>query len=246
MTTALVTGGTKNIGFAIAARLGQDGFSVAVNGRTPAAVEEAVDRLRALGVTADGFVADVTDEASVDRMCARIEDQLGPVGVLVNNAGVRCHGPLTQTSTTDWNRVLDVVLTGSFLTVRRLLPGMMAAGWGRIVNLAGLSGQMGAASRIAVVTAKSGIIGFTKAVALETAPHGITANAISPGFVDTDRSPSLGDRSAAAAHYERGRETPVGRVGQPEDIAELCAFLCSRQAGYITGQTIAANGGTYM
>lgn len=246
MSVALVTGATKNIGYAAAERLARDGHAIAVNGRDPDAVEAATGRLRAAGATAAGFSADVSDEAAVDAMFTGIEAELGAVGIVVNNAGVRSHGLIVDTSTEDWTRVLQVVLTGSFLTTRRALPGMIDAGWGRIVNLAGLSGQSGATGRVAVVTAKSGIIGLTKASAQEAAPHGITVNAISPGFIDTARSPSLGDDTVARAHYERGRLVPMGRVGQPEDIAELCAFLCSDVAGYLTGQTIAANGGAYM
>jgi len=246
MTVALVTGATKNIGFAVAERLAAAGHAIAVNGRDPDVVAGAVERLTSAGATAVGFPADVSDEDEVDALFGAIETSLGSVGILVNNAGIRCHGDIVDTRVEDWNRVLSVVLTGSFLTTRRALPGMIGAGWGRIVNLAGLSAQSGAAGRVAVVTAKSGIVGLTKATAHEVAAHGVTANAISPGFIDTDRSPSLGDDEAANAHYDRGRAVPVGRTGRPGDIAELCAFLCSDAAAYITGQTLAANGGAYM
>ncbi|WP_199434792.1 SDR family oxidoreductase [Qaidamihabitans albus] len=246
MKVALVTGATKNIGFAAAERLARDGHVVAVNGRDPDAVARAVARLRGFGARAEGFPADVADERAMAAMFDRIESALGPVVILVNNAGLRCHGPLIDTQLEDWSRVLDVVLTGAFLATRRALPGMIEAGWGRIVNVAGVSGQSGAPGRVAVVTAKSGMIGLTKATALEAAPHGVTVNAISPGFIDTDRSQSLGDNHAAAAHYARGRQVPVGRAGVPEDVAELCGYLCSDAAGYVTGQTLGVNGGTYM
>lgn len=246
MSTALVTGATKNIGFAIAERLAAAGHQVVVNGRTPDAVDAAVERLRSGGAEAIGHVGDVSDADQVDDMFATAERGFGDVGILVNNAGIRCHGPLVDTRVEDWRQVLDVVLTGSFLTIRRALPRMAEAGWGRIVNLAGVSGQSGASGRVAVVAAKSGVVGLTKAAAHEAAPLGVTVNAISPGFIDTVRSASLGDNDAADAHYARGRDVPVGRPGSPEDIAAACAFLCSDEAGYITGQVIAANGGAYM
>ncbi len=246
MKVALITGGTKNIGLAIARRLAADGHTIAVNGRDPDAVANAVAALRAEGASAEGFRANIADEHAVSAMFDAIEGTLGPVSILVNNAGLRCHGPIVQTRLDDWNKVLAVVLTGSFLTTRRALPAMVEASWGRIVNLSGLSAQSGAAGRVAVVAAKSGIMGLTKATAAEAAAHGVTVNAIAPGFVDTDRSPTLGDGAIAEAHYERGRSIPVGRVGEPDDVAQLCGYLCSEAAGYVTGQTVSVNGGVYM
>lgn len=246
MTVALITGGTKNIGLEIARRLARDGSTVIVNGRDPAAVERAVEQLRSEGATAAGAVADVADEDSVATMVRRTADEHGDVGILVHNAGLRYHGPLVTTPLADWRRVLDVVLTGAFLTSRAVLPGMTAAGWGRIVYIAGISAQSGAPGRAPVVAAKAGIIGLTKATALEIAGEGVTVNAVSPGFIDTDRSPTLGDASVAAALYAEGRRVPVGRVGQPADIAAACAYLCSAEASYVTGQVLGVNGGGYL
>jgi NAD(P)-dependent dehydrogenase (short-subunit alcohol dehydrogenase family) len=246
MTVALVTGGTKNIGLAIARVLGSQGHTVIVNGRDGANVDRAVEALRTEGLTAHGQVADVANEADVEQMAQRVRREHGTIGILVNNAGLRYHGPLAETPLADWQRVVDVVLTGSFLTTRALLPGMTDAGWGRIVNIAGISAQSGAAGRVPVVAAKAGIIGLTKATALEVADRGVTANALSPGFIDTDRSPTLGDPSVASALYGEGRQVPVGRVGLPEDIAAACGFLCSDAAGFITGQVLSINGGKYL
>lgn len=246
MTVALITGGTKNIGLAIARALARTGHTLVINGRDPAAVAAAVEQLRGEGADAHGAVADVADEAAVEAMIARASVEQGAIGILVNNAGLRYHGPLATTPLADWQRVLDVVLTGAFLTTRAVLPAMVDAGWGRIVNIAGISAQSGAAGRVPVVAAKAGIIGLTKATALEAAADGVTVNAISPGFIDTARSPTLGDATVASALYTEGRRVPVGHVGQPEDIAAACAYLCSDEASYVTGQILSVNGGGYL
>lgn len=241
---ALVTGATRNLGEGMARRLAADGFTVAVHGRNADAGRAVVASIVEAGGRALWVEADASAEAEVAAAVEHVRAEAGPISVLVNNAGLRHAAPITETSLDDWRRVLDTVLTGTFLFTRAVLPDMYAAGWGRVINLAGVSGQMGAADRSALVTAKSGIIGFTKAVSLEAAPHGVTVNTVSPALIDTDRTPVAGDAEGAAAHYrELTAQLPVGRPGRVDEVAALVSFLCSDEAGYITGQLYAINGG---
>lgn len=243
---ALVTGATRNLGAGIARRLAADGFVVAVTGRDADAGAGVVAGIEDAGGRALWVAGDAAVEADVEAVVARVREEAGPIAVLVNNAGIRHAGPVTETSLDDWSRVLGTVLTGTFLYTRAALPDMYAAGWGRVINLAGVSGQMGAADRAALVTAKSGIIGFTKAVSLEAAPRGVTVNTVSPALIDTERQPVAGDADGAAEHYrELTAQLPVGRPGRVEEVAALVSFLCSDDAGYITGQLHAINGGIY-
>jgi NAD(P)-dependent dehydrogenase (short-subunit alcohol dehydrogenase family) len=244
---ALVTGATKNIGFAIAQELSIHGYAIALNGRDPVAVESACARLRSQGAEAVPVVADVSSEADVTAMVDLVLARWGRVDVLVNNAGLRAHGAITATALGDWQRVLATVLTGAFLTTRAVFGPMRDNGFGRIVNIGGISAQRGAAERAAVTAAKAGLVGLTKTTALEGAPHGITANVVSPGSIDTDRSAILGDPDGGRAYYRGAAErNPLRRLGHPAEVAAACAYLCGESAGFVTGQVIAINGGAYM
>ena len=229
--TAVVTGGASGIGRAVAERLRSDGFQVAVIDLSP---------------TDDGagYVADVTDRAQVAAAVAAIREALGPILVLVNAAGVEGFKKFLGMSFEEWSKVIDVNLNGVFHTVQAVLPDMVEAGWGRIVNISSSSTHSGQPFMAHYVAAKSAVNGLTKSLALEYGPSGITVNAVPPGFVDT---PML--RSAEERHLLGGTvedhiaRTPVRRVGRPEDIAAACAFFISEEASYVTGQILGVNGG---
>jgi NAD(P)-dependent dehydrogenase (short-subunit alcohol dehydrogenase family) len=247
MHTALITGSTRNIGRAIAERLASDGIGVVVNGRDPAQAEETAQAIRASGGRAIAAAGAITDPESVEEIVGRATTDLGPVDVLVNNAVRRYHAPIEGTDLEEWRRTLSIVLDGAMLCTRAVVPTMRERGWGRIVNIAGVSGQKGASSRAAVVTAKSGLIGFTKAIALETAADGVTVNTVSPGLIDTQRRIPPGEEELAQAHYARElAQVPLGRFGALHEVCATVAFLCSDDAAFITGQTINVNGGLYI
>ena len=247
MRVALITGSTRNIGHAIAGRLAADGVTVVLNGRDPARTEQAAARLREQGREAHGHACDVTDRDQVRAMVEQVTERIGPVEILVNNAVVRHHAAITDTHVDDWRHVLRVVLDGAFHSSQAVLPGMVDGGWGRIVNIAGLSGQTGAVGRIAVVTAKSGVMGLTRSIAMEFAHAGITCNSVSPGIIDTQREHPPGQEAVAGRFYaEKAAQVPVGRMGRPEEIAAVCSYLCSDAAGFTTGQTFGVNGGAYL
>jgi NAD(P)-dependent dehydrogenase (short-subunit alcohol dehydrogenase family) len=231
LKTAAVTGGASGIGRAVAERLRSDGFQVAVIDLSPTDDEF-------------GHVADVTDRAQVDTAVASIREKFGPILVLVNAAGVEGFQKFSKMTFPEWSKVIDVNLNGVFHTIQSVLPDMVEAGWGRIVNISSSSTHSGQPFMAHYVAAKSAVNGLTKSLALEYGPSGITVNAVPPGFVDT---PML--RSAERRHLLGGtvedhiNRTPVRRVGRPEDIAAACAFFVSDEASYITGQILGVNGG---
>ena len=230
MTNAVVTGGASGIGAAIAARLRQDGLAVATIDLQSSKDDEAA------------FVADVTDRAQIDDALTAIGRRLGPVTVLVNAAGLDHFSRFTEISFAQWHRVLDVNLNGVFHCIQAVLPDMVDAGWGRIVNISSSSTHSGAPRMSAYVAAKSAVNGLTKSLAREYGPSGITVNAVPPGFIDT---PML-RKAAQQGHISLEQNvsaTPVRRIGRPEDIAAACSFLVSNEAGYITGQIVGVNGG---
>ncbi|WP_406472562.1 SDR family NAD(P)-dependent oxidoreductase [Streptomyces sp. NBC_01615] len=231
MKTALVTGGGSGIGLAVAERLKADGYHVAALDLHPSG-------------TAFSQTADVTDRAQVDAALAAVRDRLGPVTILVNAAGMDGFKRFQDLTFAAWQRVIDVNLNGVFHCVQAVLPDMLEAGWGRIVNISSSSAQSGQQFMAHYVASKSAVNGLTKALALELGPAGITVNAVPPGFIDTPMLRKAESRELIGGtvedHIER---TPVRRVGRPEDIAAACAFLISEEAGYITGQILGVNGG---
>jgi 2-hydroxycyclohexanecarboxyl-CoA dehydrogenase len=230
MKTAVVTGGSSGIGRAVADRLRADGYHVATIDLNPSDDEFAQ-------------TADVTDRAQVEAALSAIRAQLGPVGILVNAAGLDGFKRFTDITFEEWQKVVDVNLNGVFHCIQAVLPDMVDAGWGRIVNISSSSTHSGTPYMAHYVAAKSAVNGLTKSLALEYGPAGITVNAVPPGFIDT---PML--RNAEARGRLRNVQatidaTPVRRIGKPEDIAAACAFLISEEAGYITGQILGVNGG---
>jgi 2-hydroxycyclohexanecarboxyl-CoA dehydrogenase len=238
MTTALVTGGGSGIGLAVAQRLAADGHRVATLDLNPSG-----DAARSLD-PALSFKADVTDRVQVDEALAAIHEEAGPVGILVNAAGLDGFSRFVSLSFEAWQRVLDVNLNGAFHCIQAVLPDMLQAKWGRIVNISSSSAHSGQPFMAHYVASKSAINGLTKSLALELGPKGITVNAVPPGFIDTPMLRAAESRELLGGSVEDHiLRTPVRRIGRPEDVAAACAFLVSEEAGYITGQILGVNGG---
>jgi 2-hydroxycyclohexanecarboxyl-CoA dehydrogenase len=227
---AVVTGGGSGIGEAIAHRLRADGYHVATLDLNPSDAEFS-------------FVADVTDRGAIDEALTGVRAQLGPVSILVNAAGLDCFKKFHEVSFERWQRVIDVNLNGVFHCVQAVLPDMLEAGWGRIVNISSSSTHSGQPFMSPYVAAKSAVNGLTKSLALEYGPSGITVNAVPPGFIDTPMLRKAEERGFLGDTEKQIAATPVRRIGRPEDIAAACAFLISEEASYITGQILGVNGG---
>jgi NAD(P)-dependent dehydrogenase (short-subunit alcohol dehydrogenase family) len=242
--TAIVTGGASGIGLAIAERLAADGLAVAIFDRDITAGTDAAAKLAAAGARAIAVEVDVTDRVQIDAGVEAVREQLDAATVLVNNAGLDGFDKFLKITPEKWERIIAVNLTGTFHCCQAVVPDMIEAGWGRIVNISSSSAQGGQPMMTHYVSAKAGVIGLTKALALELGPKGITVNTIPPGFIDT---PML-RRSEADGQLGEGVDfhaarTPVRRVGRPEDIAAMCSFLVRDEAGYVTGQVLGVNGG---
>jgi 2-hydroxycyclohexanecarboxyl-CoA dehydrogenase len=237
---AVVTGGASGIGRAVGARLARAGHRV---GLLDIRAEELERTARELGIL--GQRADVADRASVAAAMEAVRDALGPIQILVTCAGVDAEEPLTEITEESWDRVLRVNLTGTFNCIQAVVPDMVAAGWGRIVTISSSSAQSGAPRRAHYVASKGGVIGLTKAVAVELARHGITVNTVPPSIIDTPMSRTA-EAEGRIDISAVGRMTPVGRAGTPDDVAAACEFLCSDEAAFITGQQIGVNGGWYL
>ncbi|WP_067887830.1 SDR family NAD(P)-dependent oxidoreductase [Nocardia vaccinii] len=240
--TAIITGGASGIGGAIARQLAADGALVAIFDRDGEAARAEAKAIAGSGYRAAGYEVDVTDRAAIDAGVAQVREQLGAPGILVNSAGITVAGPSLEVTAETWNRVLAVNLTGTFECCQAVLPDMIAAGWGRIVNISSSSMHSGVPGMAAYVSSKAGVVGLTKVLALEFGRKGITVNTIPPGFIETPMMRDTLSKGVFDMDLQLAK-TPVGRIGQPEDIAATCAFLVSEQAGYITGQVIGVNGG---
>jgi NAD(P)-dependent dehydrogenase (short-subunit alcohol dehydrogenase family) len=239
---ALVSGGGSGIGRATAIRLAEDGADSVVLDVNLDGARETATRLEKLGRRAVAQRADVTRSDEVRAAVEQAERTLGPIDVLVNNAGLAWQATFLEMSEADWDRMLAVHLKGAYNCTRAVLPGMLERRWGRIVSLSSIAGLGGTGRSVAYATAKAALIGFTKSLAREVAPHGITVNAVAPGFIATPLTSTWpADRRARVAE-----ETPVRREGTPEDIAHAIAYLASEEASFVTGQVLSPNGGRYM
>jgi 3-oxoacyl-[acyl-carrier protein] reductase len=240
---AIVTGAGKNIGKAIAEALAEDGAVVIVNGRGDRAIiEETAKEIRAAGGRAMPFLADISNPDQVAAMVDAAVKEFGGVDICVNNAGLRRQTPFLQMNLEEWHEILSVALDGAFILAKATAPEMVKRGGGSIIGLSGISHHAGASGRVHVNASKAGLEGFIRGLAIELAPHGITANCVAPGSIDTVRGASAGGPHGRAL----SREIPAGRQGKPEEIAAMVRFLAGPEGRYITGQIIHVNGGMFF
>ena len=245
MRVAIVTGAARGIGAALAHRLAADGLSVGVVDLDEQGSRRTAKEINENGGRAIPIGADVADERAASDAVQQTAAELGPVTVLINSAGIIRDNLIFKMSTSDWDSVIDVHLRGAFLMTRAAQTHMTQAKWGRIVNISSTS-ALGNRGQANYATAKAGLIGFTKTLALELGKFGVTANAIAPGFVETDMT--MASAARQGLDYEdwkltAARDIPLGRIGTPEDIAAVASFLCREEAGYVSGQVIFVNGG---
>lgn len=235
---AIVTGGTRSIGRAICEKLTKDGFTVVAN---YGGNDEAAQKFTAeTGIETVKW--DVGDHEACQTGCAQVADKFGEVDAVVNNAGITRDGTLHRMSYDDWNEVMRINLGGCFNMAKACFPGMRERKWGRIVNIGSINGQAGQYGQVNYAAAKSGIHGFTKALAQEGAKFGVTVNAIAPGYIDTDMVAAVPE----PVLEKIVAQIPVGRLGQAEEIARAVSFLCADDAGFVTGSTMSVNGGQHM
>lgn len=243
---ALVTGGGAGIGEATCLRLARDGHAVGVLGRDRRNTGAVAEAIRAAGGRAVAVVADVADRGEVAAAVAQAAEALGPITILVNNAAVEDFTPFQDVAEELWERLMAVNLTGVYHVTQTVLPDMLAAGWGRIVNLTALGAQSGAANMVHYTATKGGVVAMTRSLAVELGCKGITVNAVSPGFVLTPMAQRAIDGGLFAAPPEEILAGyPIPRAGRPDEVAAAIAFFASEEAGYITGQMLGVNGGCF-
>ncbi len=234
----VVSGGASGIGLGVAKRFKEAGHPVAIFDVQADLVAQAADELGVLGL-----VADVGDRAAVDAAIEQIRAELGPITIMITSAGINAEGKITEITQDEWDRAIRINLTGTFNCIQPVVPDMIEAGWGRIVTISSMAGQTAAPERPHYAASKAGVIGLTKALSADLSPHGITVNTIPPSIVHTP----MAEAGIGAAGIEAmASMVPVRRVSYPEDIAAACEFLCSDDAGFITGQQINVNGGLYV
>jgi 2-hydroxycyclohexanecarboxyl-CoA dehydrogenase len=243
---AVVTGGASGIGLSCAQHLATVGFAVALLDRQGDLAREAAEVLGATGATAVAYEVDVADRAAIDAVYDQVRSALGPIAAVVTSAGIEKFESVMDISAESWERMIAINLTGTFHCIQAALPDMLAATWGRIVTISSMSAQSGAPRMAHYVASKGGVIGLTKALAVDLAPHGITVNTIPPSVVDTP----MAEQAKAAGDFPGvevvAKMTPVRRAGTADDIGSMCAYLCSDAGEFITGQQIGVNGGWYM
>lgn len=241
---ALVTGGGSGMGRATSMRLARDGRAVGVLDVDSDAAVAVAREITDQGGTAVAVQADVANRSAVDCAVAEVRAALGPITILVNNAAIENFCPFTDLDEQSWDRLMNVNLKGSYFLIQSVLPDMIEAGWGRIVNISALGAQIGAPNMALYTASKGGIISMTRSLAIELGPKGITVNSVSPGFIDTPMSRRAIDGDLFPVPYEQILASyPIPRLGQPEEIAAACAFFASEETGYITGQLLGVNGG---
>jgi 2-hydroxycyclohexanecarboxyl-CoA dehydrogenase len=243
---AVVSGAASGMGLAIGRRLAARGDRVALLDLQGDAVLRAAEDLRETGARAIGAEVDVTDRSAVEGALEKVRAELGAVEIMVTSAGLDAFEAFTDIAGESWERILAVNLTGTFHCIQAAVPDMIAARWGRVVTISSSSAQSGALRMAHYVASKAGVIGLTKALALELAPHGITVNNIPPGLIDTPMSRRAEAAGDLANLDKLAARIPLRRAGTPDDVAAICAFLCSDEGGYITGQVIGVSGGMVL